>query len=98
MGARRCPYTKGTFRAARWAGGRMWIVCHHCRRYIELMITTDIAERQVTRTKFICTRCDGDGSIANEDPVGRGYRARPAGRSAAQAPPCRANGTAGFWR
>lgn len=77
MGARRCPYTKGTFRAVRWAEGRMWIICHTCQRYIELMITTDVAERQVSRTRFICTRCGGEGALANEDPVGRGYQLDP---------------------
>jgi hypothetical protein len=77
MGARRCPYTPGTFRAVRWVDGPIWIVCRSCRRYVELMMTTDVAERQVSGARFTCTACGGEGSIASEDPAGQGYALEP---------------------
>ena len=58
MGTRRCPYAKGTFRALQWASrGGLWIICKPCRRYRPLPMAVDIAERQFTRTRFVCKRC-----------------------------------------
>lgn len=50
MSTRRCPYTSGTFRAIRWADGPIYVRCDACRRYIEVLMTTDVAERQMKRT------------------------------------------------
>lgn len=77
MGSRRCPYTPGTFRAMRWADGPIWISCRACRRYIELAMTTDVAERQVKRTRFTCSSCGGPGAIMDDDPATLGYTLDP---------------------
>lgn len=77
MGTKRCPYQSGTFRAVRWADGPIWIVCRRCERYVELAMTTDVAERQVARTTFTCSSCGGPGAIASEDPAGLGYTLDP---------------------
>lgn len=74
MGARRCPYEHGTFRAMRWADGPIWIACPACRRYIELPMTPDVAERMVARTSFTCSRCGGPGHMVGDDPATKGYR------------------------
>jgi len=77
MGARSCPYTPGTFRAVRWADGPIWVVCRACRRYVELAMTTDIAERQVDGARFTCSSCGGPGHIAGDDPAHRDYQLDP---------------------
>lgn len=77
MGSRRCPYTPGTFRACQWADGQMYVRCNACRRYVELRMTPDLAERQVRRTTFSCTECGGEGALTGDDPARRGYRLDP---------------------
>lgn len=77
MGTRRCPYTAGTFRALRWADGPIWIACWTCRRYVELALTTDVAERQVGRTRFTCSRCGGEGHLTAGDPARDGFALDP---------------------
>jgi hypothetical protein len=70
MGTKRCPYAKGTFRALQWASeGGLWIICKPCRRYRPLPMAADIAERQFTRTWFICKRCDTRGLVTGDDPA-----------------------------
>jgi hypothetical protein len=70
MGTKRCPYAKDTFRALQWASKRgLWIICKSCRRYRPLPMAADIAERQFTRTRFVCKRCGTRGLVTGDDPA-----------------------------
>lgn len=77
MGSRRCPYAPGTFRAMQWADGTSYVRCDACRRYVELQMTPDLAERQVRRTTFSCCECGAAGALTGNDPRHRGYRLDP---------------------
>jgi hypothetical protein len=77
MPARRCPYTPGTFRAVQWADGPIYVRCDACRRYVQLAMTADLAERQIARTTFSCCECGAAGHLTGDDPARRGYRLDP---------------------
>jgi hypothetical protein len=62
----------------------MFIRCDVCRRYVELMLTSDVAERQVRRTSFSCVACGGHGALTGDDP---GRAARIPARPSRQSPP-----------
>jgi hypothetical protein len=56
----------------------MFIRCDVCRRYVELMLTSDVAERQVRRTSFSCVACGSHAALTGDDPAARlGYRLDP---------------------
>lgn len=55
----------------------MYVRCNACRRYVELRMTPDLAERQVRRTTFSCCECGAAGALTGDDSRHRGYRLDP---------------------
>ena len=49
----------------------MYVRCDACPRYVELMLTSDVPERQVGRTTFSCVVCGAAGALTGDDPAAR---------------------------
>lgn len=62
------PFCKGPLKGGAPVRSLLNVRCDASRRYVQLAMTSDLAERQVRRTTFSRCECGAAGRLAFDDP------------------------------